>query len=234
MNEATIKRLNQINREFYRITAESFDESRDQPWTGWKILLPYLKPPLTVLDVGCGNGRFGVFLAQKLGTDLVYRGMDSSPTLLERARVALSGLEAHLELRDVIENPPDGGEYDLVALFGVLHHVPGNSQRQEFMRTLAQRVAPGGYLAFATWRFYDYERFRQRIVPWPEGLDAEPGDYLLDWRRGVHALRYCHYVDDAEHKSLIAATGLTELTTYRADGRTNDLNRYSLLRRDSA
>jgi SAM-dependent methyltransferase len=234
MNDATIKRLNEINRTFYRMTAEDFDESRGQPWPGWDALLPYLKPPLTVLDVGCGNGRFGAFLAQKLGTDLVYCGMDSNPVLLERARAALSGLEARLELRDVIENPPDGGEYDLVALFGVLHHVPGNWQRREFMHTLAQRVAQGGYLAFAAWRFYDFGRFRQRIVPWPDDLDVETGDHLLDWRRGVHALRYCHYVDDAEHSDLIAATGLAEITTYCADGRTNDANRYSLLRRNPA
>jgi tRNA (uracil-5-)-methyltransferase TRM9 len=234
MNDATFKRLNEINRAFYRVTAESFDESRGQPWSGWDTLLPYLKPPLTVLDVGGGNGRFGVFLAQKLGTGLVYRGMDSNLTLLERARAALSGVEVQLELRDVIENPPDGGEYDLVALFGVLHHVPGSQQRREFIRTLAQRVGPGGYLAFAAWRFYDFARFRERIVPWPGDLDVEPGDYLLDWRRGVHALRYCHHVDDAEHSDLIAATGLTEIATYRADGRTNDINRYSLLRRDPA
>jgi SAM-dependent methyltransferase len=139
-----------------------------------------------------------------------------------------------LELRDVVENPPDHGKYDLVALFGVLHHVPGSQQRREFMRTLAQRVAPGGYLAFAAWRFYDFARFRERISAWPDDLEVEPGDYLLDWRRGVHALRYCHYVDDAEHSDLIVATGLTEIITYRADGRTNDVNRYSLLRRDPA
>ncbi|HVO69002.1 MAG TPA: class I SAM-dependent methyltransferase [Aggregatilineaceae bacterium] len=232
MNDATIKRLNEINRAFYRTSAESFDESRDRPWPGWDALLPYLKPPLTILDVGCGNGRFGAFLAHRLGTALVYYGIDSNATLLERARAAMSGLNARLELRDVFENPPDSGGYDLVALFGVLHHVPGSEQRREFMRALAQRVAPGGHLALAAWRFYDFARFRERIIPWPDDLKVEPGDYLLDWRRGVHALRYCHYVDDAEHSALIAATGLTEITTYRADGRTNDANRYSVLRRD--
>ncbi|MEW6579100.1 MAG: hypothetical protein AB1435_07890, partial [Chloroflexota bacterium] len=76
-------------------------------------------------------------------------------------------------------------------------------------------------------------RFRQRILPWPPDLVAEPGDYLLDWRRGARAPRYCHYVDDAEHAALIAATGLRELATYRADGHTGDVNQYSILRRDS-
>jgi tRNA (uracil-5-)-methyltransferase TRM9 len=235
MNDATVKRLNQINREFYRITADSFDESRGDAWPGWEVLLPYLlQPPLSVLDVGCGNGRFGVFLAQKIGADLAYTGIDSSASLLDRARVSLAGLNAHLEERDIVEQPPDAGEYGLVALFGVLHHLPGRAQRRVFMQTLAQRVAPGGYLAFAAWRFYEYERFRRRIIPWPADLEVELGDHLLDWQRGERALRYCHYVDGAEHADLIAATGLTTITTYRADGRTNDINCYSLLRRENS
>jgi SAM-dependent methyltransferase len=234
MNDATVKRLNQINREFYRITADSFDESRSDAWPGWEILLPYLQPPLSVLDVGCGNGRFGVFLVHNMGAALTYTGIDSSASLLDHARVALAGVNARLEERDIVEQPPDTGEYDLVALFGVLHHLPGRAQRRDFMQMLAQRVAPGGYLAFAAWRFYDYERFRRRIIPWPADLEVEPGDHLLDWQRGERALRYCHYVDDAEHADLIAATGLATITTYRADGRTNDINCYSLLRRENS
>ncbi len=234
MNDATVKRLNQINREFYQIAAASFDESRGEPWPGWGVLVPYLRTPLSVLDVGCGNGRFGLFLAEKLKLPPIYHGIDSSPALLDRARAVLSHLDARFENRDVITDPPNEGAYDLVALFGVLHHVPGRDQRRAFMQTLAHRVAPGGYLALAAWCFYEYERFRARIVPWPDDLEVEPHDYLLDWRRGAHALRYCHYVNETEHADLIAATGLTEITTYRADGRTNDMNRYSLLRREPA
>jgi SAM-dependent methyltransferase len=232
MNDATVKRLNQINREFYQITAVSFDESRSEPWPGWDMLPPYLKTPLSVLDVGCGNGRFGLFLAEKLASPPQYHGIDNNPALLDRARAALAHLDARLETRDMIIDPPDEGAYNLVALFGVLHHVPGRAQRRIFVQTLAQRVAPGGILALAAWCFYEYERFRARIVPWPDDLDVEPHDYLLDWRRGARALRYCHYVDEAEHADLVAASGLTEITTYRADGRTNDINRYSLLRRE--
>lgn len=232
MDEPTIQRLNQINRNFYAAVADSFDESRQQAWPGWERLSAYLAPALSVLDVGCGNGRFGVYLAQKFGGAVRYHGMDSSPALLDRAREALAGIEAQLEQRDIVENPPDTGAYDLVVLFGVLHHVPGVDQRQQLMATLAQRVAPEGLLAFACWRFYEYERFRQRIVPWPPDFAVEPHDYLLDWRRGTMALRYCHYVDDAEHAALIASTGLIEVVTYRADGYAGDTNCYSILRKD--
>lgn len=237
MDASTIARLNHINREFYRITANDFDATRGESWPGWERLLPYLYTPLSVLDVGCGNGRFGVFLKENLADRglIHYHGIDSSPALLEHARAALDslpGLKVSLEERDIVENPPDAGDYDLVVLFGVLHHIPGYAERQHFIRRLADRVKPGGLLAFACWRFYEYPRFRERIIPWPEDIMVETGDYLLDWRRGTTALRYCHYVDDAEHAALVAASGMDEILTYRADGKMGDANRYSLLRKN--
>ncbi len=237
MDATTIQRLNHINRDFYRVTADEFDQTRGEAWPGWNQLLPYLSVPLSVLDVGCGNGRFGVFLAENLTAsnrdNIAYHGLDSNPALLERARTALDSrpnLDLRLEQRDIVENPPDGGLYDMVVLLGVLHHIPGNQSRQTFIRRLAERVKPGGLLVFAAWRFYEYDRFRARILPWPDGIQVEAGDYLLDWRRGAVSLRYCHYVDDAEHEALVLATGLREILTYRADGQTGDANRYSILR----
>lgn len=243
MNQATIKRLIAINREFYQRTAAEFDQTRGQPWPGWHRLLAHLPQAgaveaLRVLDVGCGNGRLGLFLAanwsQPGDSELIYHGVDSSPALLERARESLAGVAgvtATLETRDALLDVPPAETYDLVAAFGVLHHVPGFDFRRRWLQALATRVAPGGRLAFAAWRFYEYERFRQRVVPWPPELveQVEQHDYLLDWRRGVAALRYCHFVDDAEHDDLVRASGLHELESYRADGFTGAVNRYSIL-----
>lgn len=237
MDSATIQRLNQINRDFYTTTATEFDQTRGQAWPGWAALLPHLDDseaagPLRVLDVGCGNGRFGVYLAESLARPIDYTGLDNNPALLAFARSSLgeAGLASMQCIEQDIVTDPPSGQYDLVALFGVIHHIPGAAARQAFMQALAGCVAPGGTLAFASWRFYEYERFRQRVVPWPDDIAVEKHDYLLDWRRGERALRYCHYVDDAEQHLLEGATGLSPVGSYRADGFSGAVNAYSILK----
>lgn len=233
MKRATIVRLNQINQDFYRATASEFDATRQGGWSGWERLLPALDLPLhSLLDLGCGNGRLGVFLAARQAQPFAYIGIDSSADLLARARRQLArnpNIALTLIQRDIVLESLPSERAQLVALFGLLHHVPGFANRRRLLASAAQRVQPGGCLVFAAWRFYERERFRRRIVPWPADLDVERHDYLLDWRRGERALRYCHYVDDAEHAQLIAATGLRVIGDFRADGAEGDLNRYTVL-----
>lgn len=233
MDEQIRQRLNDINRTFYHVTAEEFDQTRGQAWRGWDMLLPHLNQPKSVLDVGCGNGRFGVYMAGK--TDF-YHGIDNNPTLLQIAGQALEGRipKIRLENADLLTPITLSPPYSLVVVFGVLHHIPGYLARQAFIRAMAEQVAPGGVLAFACWRFYEFERFRERIVPWSDELadKVERHDYLLDWRRGEVALRYCHYVDDDEQAGFVRASGLREVATYRADGSTGMVNCYSILRNE--
>ena len=235
MDHSTRMRLNGINRDFYRVTADEFDATRQNAWRGWEGLIDSIGLPVeSVLDLGCGNGRFALFLAGRGPQPFRYIGVDNSPALLARARRQLAA--APQVTAELVESdlalcalPPRSAK--LVTLFGLLHHIPGFAQRRQLLAAAAERVAPGGYLALAAWRFYEHDRFRRRIVPWEGDIAVERHDYLLDWRRGERALRYCHYIDDEEHEQLIAAAGLSVRADYRADGAAGDLNRYTILRK---
>lgn len=232
MDSETQGRLNQINREFYRRVAADFDASRQKAWPGWERMLAVVDLPLqSVLDIGCGNGRLARFLAERQAGAFTYIGVDSNAELLTYARCQPARVKLELIEQDVILGSLPARSAQLVALFGLLHHVPGSERRRDLLRAAAACVAPGGWLALAAWRFYEQERFRRRILPWPDDIAVERHDYLLDWRRGERAMRYCHYIDDEEHAALIAASGLPVIADYRADG---GLNRYSVLRKESA
>ncbi len=218
--------------------------------------------PLRVLDVGCGNARLAAFLDERLGATasdpdrsrlayvgVAYVGVDANAALLEAARARLPARMAgtvELTQQDFLADPEAGsalptGPFDLVAVFGVLHHVPGRETRLALLEAARARLAPGGLLALAAWQFADRPRFRRRRVPWsalPPLLGApldptrlEPGDHLLRFGDDPNKPpRYCHQLSDAELDSLPDALGLALVDDFRDDGAEGDLNRYLVLR----
>lgn len=246
MNEQTARSLNAINRNFYSASAAEFDQSRSAPWPGWARLLPHIErvrgeeAALGVLDVGCGNGRFGAFLADRLrAREIHYCGVDSSTSLISRARKRALPLEG-VEFRqiDLVERRDDlpEGPFSLIGLFGVLHHVPGREHRRDLLRRLGERLAPRGILALTTWQFEAFARFRGRLTPWREynrtaadpidTTQLEPGDHLLPWGDTGSIHRYCHFTSEGDTRELLESLSFEVVDSYASDGREGNLNRY--------
>lgn len=252
MKTATIRQLNEINAKFYRLTSEEFSKTRGFYWQGWKQLEPIIKPLLKgkkqykVLDVGCGNGRFGEFLFRRVvRKKLVYHGLDNSEALLTHARQRLGGLAFEKEFftADIVESLLDATladklphkKYHLITLFGVLHHIPSLKLREQLLHTLGGALTSGGHLVLTAWQFLNEERFlKKQIHPTlvnvnPEEL--EEGDYIIDWLRGLSGHRYCHFTNDDEMEKLVRASGLTFRERYNADGKSGNLNAYIILQK---
>ncbi|MDP6981393.1 MAG: class I SAM-dependent methyltransferase [Myxococcota bacterium] len=249
MNAKTREQLIAINRRFYSEVAGDFDATRNDAWPGWARAIAHAEPlpgqPLHVLDVGCGNGRLVDMLSESRGEVFEYLGVDFSQALLERARSRCAArTQIRFETCDVLapgdDLPRREPGFDLVALFGVLHHVPSAELRRALFERLLERLRPGGVLAVTAWQFGDRERFRARRVPVetfnagasepidPAQLDS--GDHLLRFA-GAKALRYCNHCSEAELHGLFADLPLRWLDRYTADGKTADLNAYAVVQR---
>ena len=86
MTPETAQKLVAINQEFYAQFAGAFHRSRIEPAEGFHDLVAFLpQRKFRVLDVGCGNGRFGYFLHQH-GRVQTYLGLDASPDYLAQAQ----------------------------------------------------------------------------------------------------------------------------------------------------
>ncbi len=241
MDDETIERLLALNRDFYATFAEQFAASRSVTDPALTSILPYLPCRARVLDIGCGNGRLAVLLDQERPGSR-YVGVDAIPELIDEARERTGQLlrtQVSLRLVDVtrrnwIKHVP-GVPFDCAVALAILHHIPDFSLRAQVLRGLAEVLDPGGYAVLSTWRFLAHRRIRRKIVDWSVvGIDEselEPGDYLLDWKRGGRGLRYCHMVDEEEMERLAAASGFTVRETFRAGGREGDLSLFAILDR---
>lgn len=244
MRESVRQRLLELNRDFYAQVAEPFDVTRQQATPGLAAILPYFEDGTkdrttnpSVLDAGCGNGRFARLL-DEAGIACDYTGIDGSADLLVLAEAATMDLTnvacrfAQADLSDPGWSARLGdGSFDRLLCTATLQHLPSYALRLAVVREFARLCR--GVIVLSFWQFLTSERFRAKLLDWSsvglDGADVEPGDALLPWKQGVSATRYVHQVDEAELHRLAADADLKLIHTFRADGKEGNLNLYAVL-----
>jgi SAM-dependent methyltransferase len=224
MDSATVAALDAINCEFYEAVAPEFSASRNRINPGISEGFEGLEGVESVLDAGCGDGRVGLaWVAGDLplpwSTGCRYVGLERSRALLAARAPWPSALEA-VE-GDLLAGSWPEGPFDVVCCFATLHHLPGRAARRQVLRRIGEALSPGGTWVVSVWQFLHLDRYRKRIADWAEvRLDPgrlEPGDLLLDWRRGPRALRYVHHYEPSELIEDCEAAGLALDRQWSAD-----------------
>ena len=198
LNEG-LNEINNLNKEFYEKHNESFDKSRFMEWQGFFETLDFINENSTILDVGCGNGRFLEFLIKNNIKFKSYLGIDNSPEFIEKNR--LKYLEHQFEVVDVITKIEDVKEnYDIVLLFGVTHHIPYEEYRRDWFNKIKNLVSKNGVLAVSFWEFdpkKEDKEFRTKVYR------PQEGDYFLGWKDNYDYHRFCHLFSEKELSGII-------------------------------
>jgi SAM-dependent methyltransferase len=246
MDASTAQKLLQLNAEFYQTFAVQFSDTRQRLQPGVLRVLQDIPSQVNILDLGCGNGELAQTLAQG-GFRGRYVGLDFSAELLAVARQGVAdftnfsfiqGNLADLGWHSVLIHDQPAGEsgqqsgFDVIFAFAALHHLPGRETHLQILKTIRSLLASEGRFIHSNWQFLKSERLRQRLHPWSEtGLteaDVEPGDYLLDWRRGGFGLRYVHHFSETELITLAKETGFRVIETFYSDGESGNLGLYQV------
>ncbi len=244
MTPEITKKLNQINQDFYKITEKDFDNSRNHHWPGWDELLKFLpKSNFNILDIGCGNGRFGLFVKEKF-KNTQYVGIDSNDFLLKKASESI--IDGKFYNRDIVADKWDfsNNQFDVITIFGVMHHIPGYDNRASLLTKARQKMKTGGILVITVWEFIKTKRLKTKKVIDPETITGkkifedleitkeqlDENDYILDWQKGDVAYRYGHIYTKDEIIELSDKTGFSLIAQYSNDGKELNVNTYYILK----
>lgn len=251
MDQATVQKLAEMNTIFYTKHGESFDTSRSQPWQGWQLLEKTFaqllnRDELSVLDLGCGNGRFFSFLnelkvANHSSTRLKYHGIDSNAFLLEQAAKKLTDTKHVLQKINLVNELQqntfmeklNGQQYDLIVGFGLLHHIPSQELRGVFLQQLQACSQTDSKVILSFWQFAEkMTKNTTTIDPTLFALKKEQleyGDFLLGWHSDTKSPRYCHSFCTEEAIELVKQAGWKMHQSLLADGKNNSTNLYLVL-----
>ena len=148
--------------------------------------------PLTgknALDVGCGAGLLAEPLA-RLGAKVT--AVDAAPELIEVAKAHAEGQGLAIDYRATgVEEV--GGKFDLVTAMEVVEHV---ANPQQFIDSLAARLAPGGLMILST----------PNRTAWSKLLTITLAEGLGQIPKGTHD--YDKFIDPDTMRGLLAHAGL--------------------------
>src|ERR1700761_9243921 len=160
-------------------------------------LLPYLKPGLSVLDVGCGPGTITADLAALAAPGLVT-AVDESADVLDVARAEAGGRDlstVSFATADVHQLDFPDATFDVVHAHQVLQHV---ADPVAALREMRRVCAPGGVVAardgdYSGFTWYPelpgLDRWRELYLAAARANGGEPdaGRRLLAWAHAAGA-----------------------------------------------
>jgi ArsR family transcriptional regulator len=160
-DEVNLKRIlvrrTQQDQVYFNQVAGRFDRSYGpgRSWQAFGHMLLRILPPLTVADLGSGEGLLSELLARRCKKVIA---VDNSEKMVEfGARKARKNGLKNLEFRlGDLENPPiDPGSVDLVILSQALHHA---AKPEEAIRAAHRLLRPGGEVMILDLGRHKFER----------------------------------------------------------------------------
>lgn len=247
MKEAVVRRLVELNYQFYQTFGEAFAISRRRVQPGVLKILAEIPSHGHWLDLGCGSGSLAqVWVNQQRSGS--YHGLDFSQVLLDEAQknirktIIPDGLDVQFIQTDLLSSDWQASlarqNYDGIVSFAVLHHIPSAKKRTALLKQARSLLAQGGLLIHSNWEFQNSPKWLARIQPWSlVGLsdqDVEAGDTLLDWRFALVdqpesiGYRYIHQFNTQEWQDLADSTGFKISSRFSSDGQGGRLALYQV------
>ena len=167
-----IKIRQNMTRRFFKTVAPHWDQIKKQVLGGFDLNSMIIKKIFfqgSISDLGCGTGE----LIEKLSGQTPFKlvGIDSSPEMLEQARLRLLGKNnTELRLGELEHLPMKNKEIHTAVMNMVLHHI---SQPELPLLEAFRILEPGGTFILSDFDLHDQIRIRELMGGAWSGFEKE-------------------------------------------------------------
>lgn len=143
------------------------------------------EPFSSLLDLGCGDGRFVSEMSRER-TGKKFLGVDYSKRAIELARALNPDLD--YRVADITKEGIGDGQFDVVTMIEVIEHIPPD-ELPVFLERAVSFLRPGGRLILTVphrnnpvsdkhFQHFDSQMLRELLAPHLTGLDFQPFDFF--------------------------------------------------------
>ena len=176
MKEKTKKEILISVKRTYNSIAEDFSKTRKTGWQEFEEFLNYINDNDSIIDLGCGNGRFYQFLKNK--RKVKYIGIDNSKKLLEEAKKIVKKETTKLKAStsklktssskfiegDLLKVPAQNASAKVVACIAAFHHLPSKELREKSLKEMHRVLQKNGKLILTVWNLLEQPKYEKDVT----------------------------------------------------------------------
>ncbi|MEF8847851.1 MAG: class I SAM-dependent methyltransferase [Candidatus Thermoplasmatota archaeon] len=194
------------------LIAESFDETRNRPWSECMGFIDQVESDFFTADIACGNGRNLIPLAKRCRRCV---GLDISKKLLKIVKKKASKKNiTNIDLihADASFLPFKNNILDSIVFIAGLHNIRSRQRRILSLKEIKRVKKEEGKALITVWS-REQERFREYFKRKENFLDNfELGDIFIKWKKdGLNIPRFYHLYNKEEFNSDILKAGFKDI-----------------------
>jgi len=206
-NKTAKELLAKVKKDYSKISTE-FNITRKRDWKEFLTILPFIKNKETLVDLGCGNGRFTEFLKNHK-KHVNYIGIDNNKELLGKAK---ENFGAKFQEGDLLKTGLPSNSVDHIISIAAFHHIPSKKLRIKSLREINRTLKQNGTFSLTVWNLFQpkYKKYiwRSRLKHILSFGKYDSRDTFIPWgKTGVK--RYYYAFTKNEIKNLLEKNGFT-------------------------